>query len=134
MGFDFWRNEFLPEVRDRIQVNLPHNECRIWSLREKTDNPMVVSTSRHITQGIVDIVKEEWDAGNRVLSGKSRVVAGDPYELRVCTPNGEKPKAVELVGDAKGATIKIVESKDKAGIRVLVIAPKSGTLKWNVKF
>jgi len=134
VGFDFWRNEFLPEVRDRIQVVLPHNECRIWSLREKTDHPMVVSTSRHITQGIGDIVKEEWDAWNRVLSGESRVVAGDPYELRVCTPNGEKPKAVQLVGDAKGATIKIVESKDKAGIRVLIIARKSAALNWNVKF
>ena len=134
VGFDFWNNEFLPEITGRIKILLPYNECRIWSLREKTDHPMVVSTSRHVTQGIVDIVSERWDAGKRILSAESKVVAGDPYELRIYTPKGEKPKAAELIGDAKGATIELVKSKDKAGIRILIAAPKTAALKWQVKF
>jgi len=134
VGFDFWRNEFLPEVRDRIRVDLAFNECRIWCLRERTDHPMVVSTSRHVTQGIVDLAEERWDAPSRVLSGESRVVASDPYELRVYTPNGEKPRAVKLVGNAKGATIKIVEGRHKAGARILIIASRSAVLKWSIEF
>ena len=134
VGFDFWRNQFLPEVRSRIQVVLPYNECRIWSLRERTDHPMVVSTLRHVTQGIVDIIHEQWDPGTRTLNGASRIVAGDCYELRVWTPNGARPKSVALEGDSNGATIQLVKSADKDGFRVTIESPQTTVVAWRLVF
>lgn len=130
VGFDFWRNEFLPEIRDRVQVVLPHNECRLWCLREKTDHPMVVSTSRHVTQGIVDIVEEQWDSAGRVLSGKSRIVGGDPYELRIWTPAAYGRIDVSC---SKGADIRLGECGEH-GVRIHINGAQSATVAWKVSF
>jgi hypothetical protein len=45
-----------------------------------------LSTSQHVTQGIVDVVKVSWDAEKKLLSGVSKVIANDPYELRIYDP------------------------------------------------
>jgi hypothetical protein len=34
----------------------------VLALRPVVDHPQVVGTSRHITQGIVDLSDEKWDA------------------------------------------------------------------------
>jgi hypothetical protein len=130
VGFDFWRDDFLPEIRERIQVELPYNECRIWCLREKTDHPMVVSTSRHITQGIVDIVEENWDAADLVLSGRSRVVAGDPYELRVWTPEGHEPFEFSCSEGARCHR----GGQSEQGCRLSIESPNTTTVSWRIRF
>jgi hypothetical protein len=52
-------------------------------VRADEGHPVVLSSSRHVTQGIVDVLAEKWDAASSTLSGRSRRVAGDPYELRI---------------------------------------------------
>ena len=59
-AFDFWHNRFLPPVTDRLATNLPAHGCQVVALRPMLDRPFLLSTSRHVTQGIVDIVREEW--------------------------------------------------------------------------
>ena len=39
--------------------------CRILALRACEDHPVLVSTSRHVTQGMVDVESEAWDAAMR---------------------------------------------------------------------
>jgi hypothetical protein len=68
----------------------------IYSIVEKQDRPVLISTSRHVRQMAFDIKALSYDAGQRMLRGTSRAVAGDPYQLRIYVPEGFAAKRVEL--------------------------------------
>jgi hypothetical protein len=80
-AFDFWADAPLPEFSEEVKIEVPAESCRIVAARAAEGRPVLVSTSRHVTQGIVDVKEERWDG--QTLSGLSEVVAGDPYELRI---------------------------------------------------
>ncbi len=96
------------------------------------DYPQLVSTSRHVTQGVVDVLSESWDASRRVLSGSSRVVAGDLYELRVALP-AQGSWVVDNVTCGK-STLVAVDASDAAGARVKVNPQVTGTVEWSIRF
>jgi hypothetical protein len=136
-AFDGWANAFLPPFKDRLQASLPAQTCRLLAVRPLLDRPFLISTSRHITQGIVDVTEETWDDAGKALAGKSLVVAGDPYELRVVAPPEPKSwKAVkaELAADdtAAGAEIKLAQAGP--GVRATIACPKSRTVSWRIVF
>jgi hypothetical protein len=78
VGFDFWANKFVSPFREKVTATLPPESCRILSIRPMLALPQLVSTSRHITQGIVDVTQEAWDEKKAVLGGVSKVVGNDP--------------------------------------------------------
>jgi hypothetical protein len=88
VGFDFWANKFVPPWSGTLAFSVPPTESRILAVRPVSNEPMVVSTNRHVSQGIYDILGESWDAATKTLRGTSRVVAGDPYELRIYAAAG----------------------------------------------
>ena len=73
---------------DGLTLSLPPTSCRLVAVRRQADHPQLVGASRHITQGADDLVEAAWDPATATWSGKSRVVAGDPYELRFTLPPG----------------------------------------------
>ena len=85
IAFDFWANSLTPPFKGRLAQTLRPQSCAVLAVRPVLDRPQLISTSRHITQGLVDVTEERWDARTRTLSGVSHVVANDPYELRVLT-------------------------------------------------
>ena len=97
VAFDFWADKFVPPFRDTLTAELPAASCRVLAVRPVADVPQLLSTSRHVTQGIVDVLDEHWDAATRTLSGISRVVGSDPYELRIVAPTGDQPWRVREV-------------------------------------
>ena len=133
VGFDFWTNEFVAPLEGRLKRELPGGTCAVIALRQMQDRPVVVSTSRHLTQGVVDIVEEKWDAGKRTLSGVSRVVGGDPYELRIVVPS-EKWR-VKCAKQGRGEAAKSATwTQDGTGIRVILEAEKNEEVCWEVEF
>jgi hypothetical protein len=90
VAFDYWDNRFVPPFSNQLDAVVPAGACRILAVRAVSDHPQVISTSRHITQGVVDIIKERWDEASGVLTVDSRVVAGDRYELRIVVPASEQ--------------------------------------------
>ena len=77
-AFDYWAEGLLPPIRERLTATVPPLSCRVLAVRATRGEPQLLSTSRHVTQGMVDVVAERWDAARRELSGTSRVVGGDP--------------------------------------------------------
>lgn len=123
VAFDFWKKRFLPPFRGAVTANLAPGSCRVIAIRPVDDHPHVLSTSRHVTQGIMDVLEETWDAATKTLSGTSRVVANDPYELRVVVPVGANswralPPAVQ----------------DGPNIRLAFTNATSADVKWQIKF
>ena len=58
---------------------------RVLAVRELLDRPQAISTSRHLTQGLLDLSDETWDPASSTLTGTSQVVSGDAYELQILT-------------------------------------------------
>jgi len=134
VGFDYWNDRFVPPFSKTLSAVLQPGSCLALSLRECEDDPVVVSTSRHITQGIVDILEEEWNAGKGVLSGRSELVANDPYEIRIVVPTGDV--SWKLGAFKVGARKAKVVSKSQNGpiIRVKIVATESGEVDWSAQF
>ena len=129
-GFDYWANEFVKPFKAQLKTELPAASCRILSLRKVVEHPQIISTSRHITQGVVDLISEKWDDKAKKLNGVSRVVAKDPYEVRIVA--GKDVKKVELINAPQGATADFKQEGDN--VRVTILSSESGDIHWNVCF
>jgi hypothetical protein len=136
VGFDYWANEFVRPFKEKLEATLPPASCRVIALRPALDRPQVVSTSRHVSQGIVDLLEERWDGASRTLSGTSRVVGMDPYELRIAAPEAGDWRVTAVVlssGDRDaGVTIRTVQPGPQA--RVSIHSPVNREVRWQVRF
>jgi hypothetical protein len=69
VAFDYWANTLLPTMSGHLRVTVPAESCRVIAVRPRAEHPQLLSTSRHITQGIVDVLEEKWDARKKMLNG-----------------------------------------------------------------
>jgi hypothetical protein len=83
VGFDFWNNKFISPFKGRLSAEVPADDCRVVAVHELLDRPFVISTSRHVVSPLFDVREEHWDPVSRTLSGRSTVVNGERYELRI---------------------------------------------------
>ena len=138
VGFDFWSDTFLPPFKVLIRADLPPGgSCRVLAIRPSSDHPQLLSTSRHITQGIVDVTDERWDAASATLSARSKLVASDPYELRIMTPASGKawnPTGVTVSAEDQVAGVKANIKQDGPRLRVTLASPTVREAKWQVRF
>lgn len=131
VGFDYWANRFVPPLTGDLRADLPPASCRILALRPAANHPQVVSTSRHITQGAVDLVSETWDAEKGELRGVSRLlVHGERYELRIIVPEGPSSWRLSTVQSKT-----LVDCKqDGPLVRVALVPERDGEVQWRVGF
>ena len=137
VAFDFWANKFISPFNDTITAALPGNSCRILAVRPVSEVPQLLSTSRHVTQGIMDVTGEKWDGVKSVLSGTSKVVGNDLYELRMILPVGVKSwraTAVNVSAEDKAAGVKATFLQDGPKLRAVLTCPTSREVKWAVTF
>jgi len=140
--FDFWANSPGPSFAGDFKCHVPPNSCRILAVRSAEDHPVLVGTSRHVTQGMVDVTEEAWNGSRKILSGVSQVIGNDPYELRVAGLEGTGKKwklvnaTVSVQDEAAGVTI--LPAPAKAGedgwLRVRIDAKASRAVRWALAF
>jgi hypothetical protein len=152
VAFDFWENRLLPVFTGELRRALPARSCANLALRQLRPHPQLISTSRHITQGLVDTRDVRWDAAKRTLSGTTTVVAGDPCELRILTlttgGDGGDGTGTDGTGGVRewsasaaeakldgGRTILKTAGSASAGLfRLTLPAEKSGDVQWQITF
>jgi hypothetical protein len=139
-AFDFWDKTPLPPFTGGFCFDVPSQSCRVIGVRAVEGHPVLVGTSRHVTQGIVDVTDETWNGSSHELTGASRVVGDDPYELRIAGWNdGGKWRvasvAVSAEDVAAGVTItaRPQAANENGWIRVAIGAKQSRTVHWTVK-
>lgn len=87
--YEFWTDTFLGACRDAFPAAAQKaRDIRVFSIREKTDRPQILSTNRHILQGWPDLAHVEWEVGGNQLFGESFVVKKDPYTMTLRVPKG----------------------------------------------
>ena len=100
--YDFWGDRFITDGGPGVPVDVtvPPASCLILAIRPITDSrPILLSTSRHVTQGILDVDVEFWNPalpenkmpdtamlGIGINPEKSALTEELPYQLRVWRP------------------------------------------------
>lgn len=134
-AFDYWDNAPLQPFRGRFAASVPPHSCRVIAVRADEGRPMLLSTSRHVTQGMIDVTGEKWKGGK--LSGVSEAIGGDPYELRIVTPAtaGGAWKVVSAsVSEEDSAVGASISKAAESGIaRVTIRSPVNRAVKWTAK-
>jgi len=135
-AYDFWEDRFVGLFDKTVKVSVAPKSCTVLALRAWREHPMVLSTSRHITQGMIDVSGERWDASSQVLSGTSKVVGGFAYELRIYAPAGTCGKALEALVSEEDRVAGAGASISAAGdiVRVKIDSGTSREVRWSVRF
>lgn len=128
VAFDYWGNKLVPAVKGRLRLTLPAESCVALAIRPRVNQPQLISTSRHVTQGIVDVTEEKWDATTKTLSGRSKVVGENPYELRIVSAARVEKVAVSA------ADVNTSHSSHESLTRVKFTSPTSREVSWSIQF
>jgi hypothetical protein len=130
IAYEFWSKTLLGTFKGKFSPRgVAPYDCDVYSIVEKQDHPVLVSTSRHVRQMAFDIKDLAYDAPQRALRGTSRAVAGDPYQLRIWLPDGFTAQSVSLSGD--------LVSTMKTDGRLLTVdftSPSGRDVDWKVSF
>lgn len=118
--YDFWNDCFVGELKgtDELKQTLRPGEARMLSVRKVEKNPQVLSTNRHLMQGLLDLADVKWDG--RRLTGKARVVAGEPFKI-VIALNGRQPKNLKPSADGQRVVLTIEQATNQ-------------TVEWSADF
>jgi hypothetical protein len=128
--FDFWRAEYLGAWEKGISLDLLPASTRVLSLVPATDQIQLVSTSRHITQGWVDLISQRFDPSRHTYSGRSRVIRNDPYRLWFAFPPG-KQFAIRSA-TAGGLPVRIMNHQGWGEVEIT--SPRTAEVNWQVVF
>ncbi len=81
------------EKGDLIKAHLKPYETRVYAVHDNTGFPQIISTSRHITQGALEIEGIKYENGT--LTFTSALVENDPYTVTLHLPDGYSFKSQE---------------------------------------
>lgn len=133
-AYDFWNKDYLGAWEAGMLVDLDPTSCRVLTLIPDNGQIRLVSTSRHITQGWVDLKAAAFEADSLTYSGVSTVVKDDPYELRFAFPKGKNftVKSARAVVDGNELAVKI---RNHQGWAAVGFATGANTdVEWAVEF
>jgi hypothetical protein len=126
--YEFWSRQFLGVVKGKFTRSLQAPDCEVYSIVEKKAHPVLVSTSCHVRQMAYDVLVLKWDAASLTLSGTSKLVEGDPYQLRVFVPEGYAFAGVEAAGLP-------VNAKAAGGLLAVdFLSPSNQDVEWTLRF
>lgn len=115
--YDFWNRQYLGCWSHGLFVSVPPAGVKVVTLVPAGGHAQLISTSRHITQGWVDLVGYAEDHELRIVSGRSRVPGDEPYELTFAVPRGEPTLALKdfEVTVPDGSTLRVLKRSIQRG-------------------
>lgn len=128
--YEFWSKRFLGKSKYSFiaPFQASDNGLQVFSIREVRAHPWVVSTSRHISQGGVDLINLRWDEDRLDLVGESAVVKLDPYIITVYIPGTYD--FLELEPSGLNAEI----TKYDEYFTVTITPGETKTINWRMTF
>ncbi len=132
--FDFWNREYLGAWEDGMALELSPTSCRVLALVRASDRIELVSTSRHITPGWVDLVRVEPGPGGTSWRGTSRLIANDPYELRFAFPRGRNYVVKTATSRAAGRLLPVHVANHQGWATVRIESGRTTEARWEVTF
>jgi hypothetical protein len=137
--YDFWQGTYLGAWSQGVFLSVPPADVRVVTLIPATQRPVLVSTSRHITQGWVDLLDLEagGSATQPTLAGRSRIIAGDPYTLTVGLPRSAPTfqlAGVKVNGERREHPVRVSSASHQGYATVTLESDASQTVSWELEF
>jgi hypothetical protein len=132
LAFDFWKQQFIGEIKNEIKVNVQPGSVTLLALHEKTGQPQLISTDRHVLQGAIELETVNWNEMTKTLSGISTGALHTSYNLFIYLPE-EHPwtwGGSALYRDYDSYSLKLI---DKHIIRMHVHFEKAEKVHWQIK-
>jgi hypothetical protein len=131
--FDFWNKDYLGAWSKGMIVETAPTSCRVLTLLPDDGSIQFISSSRHITQGWVDVTSISKNAAGNVFKGTSEVIKDDPYSLRFAFPRGTNYMVKRVVARGGGRLpVKIANHQGWASVEFT--SPKTREVSWEVEF
>ena len=133
LGYDFWMEKYFGKIENTINVDILPSSVTLLSLHEKTGNPQVLSTDRHILQGAHELDNVKWNPDTNILSGVSLGSINTSHNIAVYSPAEQfwEQGGRALYHDFENYTLKLI---DDHIIRVHVKFNNSEKVQWNINF
>lgn len=127
--FEFWTKRLVGSFAGSFAPGPldPLFRSQALAIRERRPHPQVLATGRHVTCGGPDLDDVRWADG--ALSGKSRLVAGDPYDLYLTEPAGYRFEGLTGEGCAVSGPV-----REGLAVRVRLTSGTSGPVSWRAVF
>ena len=132
--FDFWNKEYLGAFEHVLSIYIPPTSALVLTLLRATDAIQLVSTSRHITQGWIDLLAHDFDPARNVYSGRSRVVRGDAYQLRFAFPAGKNFVIRHATARSGKSKLPVRITNHQGWATIEFESPQNGEVSWDVSF
>ena len=137
----FWDAVYLGILGagDALEIEMNGLECEMFRVTKAEARPQVVSTTRHVLQGWMDIADEKWDATGRILSGAAKHIASGTTESVVIAADTADGKVFPLVRaevspEDVAAGVKVCAVETNGTVRVAITVPQARAVKWGVAF
>lgn len=128
--YEFWSRTFLGAFTEAFPAAAqPARDVRVYAIHKRLDRPQVISTSRHISQGGVDLLDVRWEESALTLAGTSAVIRNDPYMLTVYVPEAFRLASAAL----SHALVPGVEQSPRLA-RVSWQSPATEPVEWTLRF
>jgi hypothetical protein len=127
--FEYWSKTFKGAFRGGFTpgpIDTAYN-CQLFCIREAQDHPQLMATNRHLSCGALELTGVGWD--NDTLSGRSTILADEPYILYLYEPKGFAYGSFSCEGAA------FLGTEVSGGIRQIKLrAAGAGVVSWKISF
>ncbi|HSO77506.1 MAG TPA: NPCBM/NEW2 domain-containing protein [Bacteroidales bacterium] len=132
--FDYWNSEYLGAWETGMAVDVAPTSVRVVTLLPDNGSIQLISTSRHITQGWVDLRSLTTDMAGTTISGVSTLPAGDDYRLHFVYPRGKYYRVSNVTVKSGKSTLTPKISNHQGWAAVSFTPQTSGDFTWSVTF
>ena len=132
--FDFWNKEYLGAWDQGMLVEAAPTSCRLLTLVPADSGVQLVSTSRHVTQGWVDLLALKRNDSGNAFSGVSKLIKEDPYELRFAFPRGTNYSIKNASAESSDGALPVKCVNHQGWAVVQITSPHTSQVQWQVEF
>lgn len=126
--FDFWNQKFLGVHHGSYMARVGQHANMLLAIHEVMNRPQLLATDRHVSQGGVELLGEEWNADQFELTCKLKCVKNDPLTVTIHHPAGFKivqTRAMNAqltsVSEPETSIVKAVLQRESSGEGTLVM-------------
>lgn len=124
---DYWNRRFLGVFGESLPLEIPAFDTAVLRITPLDDVPEIVFTSRHLTQGAVEL-RDVRRSEEGALSGTALCVPGEEWRMMVLLPEGW-----ELLGADSSIPAEI--SGAEGGLLEVAFHPvQEKEVRWNLRF
>ena len=130
--YDFWNDNLIGVFGgdETLSQTLRKGEARQMAVREVENNPQVLSTDRHLLQGMLELSDVSWNAETKELTGTAELVEGEPMQIAIAV-NGLQPRVCSVAKE--GVKCSLTESSETV-IKLCLESAQGGKVSWKISF